>query len=66
MSQQSEKPVSLAHGAPLSTESWADFVARLRHDCVGEGVHDHYTADAIFKVEARVLIYGIDRTYTDK
>jgi len=66
MSQQSEKPVSLAHGAQLSAESWADFVARLRHDCVGEGVHDHYTADAIFKVEARVLIYGIDRAYTDK
>ncbi len=66
MSQQSEKPVSLANGAQLSAESWADFVARLRHDCVGEGVHDHYTADAIFKVEARVLIYGIDRAYTDK
>lgn len=66
MSQQSDKPVSLAHGAPLSPESWADFVARLRHDCVGEGVHDHCTADAIFKVEARVIIYGIDRAYTDK
>lgn len=66
MSQQSEKPVSLAHGAPLSTESWADFVARLRHDCVGEGVHDHCTADAIFKVESRHLIYGIDKDYTDK
>ncbi|HHP5403323.1 TPA: hypothetical protein ACSCX2_000138 [Aeromonas veronii] len=66
MSQQSDKPVSLAHGAPLSTESWADFVARLRHDCVGEGVHDHCTADAIFKVESRQLIYGIDKDYTDK
>jgi len=66
MSQQSDKPVSLAHGAPLSTESWADFVTRLRHDCVGEGVHDHCTADAIFKVESRQLIYGIDKDYTDK
>lgn len=66
MSQQSDKPVSLAHGAPLSPESWADFVARLHHDCVGEGVHDHYTADAIFKVESRQLIYGIDKDYTDK
>lgn len=66
MSQQSDKPVSLAHGAPLSSESWDDFVARLRHDCVGEGVHDHCTADAIFRVEARAFIYGIDRDYTDK
>ncbi|MFM4768335.1 hypothetical protein ACET82_10190 [Aeromonas veronii] len=66
MSQQSEKPVSLAHGAPLSTESWADFVARLRHDCVGEGVRSHCTADAIFKVESRERIYGIDKDYTDK
>ena len=66
MSQQSDKPVSLAHGAPLSPESWADFVTRLRHDCVGEGVHDHCTADAIFKVESRERIYGIDKDYTDK
>ncbi|MGN5044110.1 hypothetical protein [Aeromonas sp. 3P] len=66
MSQQSDKPVSLAHGAPLSTESWADFVARLRHDCVGEGVRSHCTADAIFKVESRERIYGIDKDYTDK
>ncbi|MEH8253364.1 hypothetical protein [Aeromonas veronii] len=66
MSQQSDKPVSLAHGAPLSPESWADFVARLHHDCVGEGVHDHCTADAIFKVESRELIYGINKDYTDK
>jgi hypothetical protein len=66
MSQQPDKSASLAHGAPLSSDSWSDFVTRLRHDCVGEGVHDHYTADAIFKVEARVIIYGIDRAYTDK
>ncbi|MFQ2166152.1 hypothetical protein ACK33D_15575 [Aeromonas hydrophila] len=64
--QQADLPTSLAHGAPLSPESWADFVARLHHDCVGEGVHDHCTADAIFRVEARVIIYGIDRAYTDK
>lgn len=64
--QQADLPTSLAHGAPLSSASWADFVERLRHDCVGKGVHDHCTADAIFKVEARVIIYGIDRDYTDK
>jgi len=66
MNQQPDKSASLAYGAPLSSDSWSDFVARLRHDCVGEGVHDHRTADAIFKVEARVIIYGIDRAYTDK
>lgn len=65
-SQKADLPTSLARGAPLSSDSWSDFVARLRHDCVGEGVHDHCTADAIFKVEARVIIYGIDRAYTDK
>jgi hypothetical protein len=65
MSQQHEKP-SLAHGSPLSRDSWSDFVARLRHDCVGEGVRNHHTADAIFKVEARKIVYGIDRDYTDK
>lgn len=65
-SQKADLPASLARGAPLSSDSWSDFVARLRHDCVGEGVHDHCTADAIFKVEARVIIYGIDRAYTDK
>ncbi|EIM1708997.1 hypothetical protein JFQ88_002864 [Aeromonas dhakensis] len=64
--QQADLPTSLAHGAPLSPESWADFVARLHHDCVGEGVHDHCTADAIFKVESRERIYGIDKDYTDK
>ena len=66
MSQQENLPVSLAKGAALNSASWQDFVARLRHDCVGEGVHDHCTADAIFRVEARVMIYGIDRYYTDK
>lgn len=65
MSQQSDKPVSLAHGAPLSPESWADFVARLHHDCVGEGVRRHCTADVIFKVESRERIYGIDKDYAD-
>lgn len=65
-SQQADLPASLAHGVPLSRDSWSDFVARLCHDCVGKGVHDHCTADAIFKVEARVIIYGIDRDYTDK
>lgn len=45
---------SLAAGAPLNAETWADFVARLHHDCVGEGVREHCTADATFLVEKRV------------
>lgn len=57
---------SLAIGADLNTDTWADFVARLRHDCVGEGVRDHYTADAIFIVQANRLITGLDTDYCDK
>lgn len=45
---------TLAQGAALTPETWADFVARLHHDCVGEGVRDHSTADAVFIVEKRV------------
>lgn len=39
---------TLASGAPLTAETWADFVARLRHHCRGEGVSRHYTASALF------------------
>ena len=45
---------TLAQGADLTPETWAEFVARLHHDCVGEGVRDHYTADAVFLVQKRV------------
>ena len=51
----SDKP-SLARGAELTADTWADFVARLHHDCVGEGVRDHYTADAVFLVQKRVWL----------
>lgn len=63
---QKAPSASLATGDDLTPGSWADFVARLRHDCVGKGVEDHYTADAIFIVQARRRIYGIDSDYTDK
>ncbi|WP_010323660.1 hypothetical protein [Marinobacterium stanieri] len=58
--------VPVSKGGELNKASWDDFVARLRHDCVGEGVHDHYTANAIFNVEERIYIYGIDLDYTDQ
>jgi hypothetical protein len=63
---QKAPSASLATGDDLTPDSWADFVARLRHDCVGKGVEDHYTAAAIFIVQARRRFYGIDDDYTDK
>ena len=62
----SPAPASLATGAPMTADTWADFVRRLRHDCIGDGVEDHCTADAIFIVQARRKIFGIDLDYTDK
>jgi hypothetical protein len=56
---------SLASGGELTEESFADFVARLKNDCVGAGVNDHCTADAIFTVEAKRYIYGLDKDYSD-
>ncbi|MFJ3110370.1 hypothetical protein [Pseudomonas putida] len=55
---------SLATGDELTPETWADFVQRLRHDCIGEGVQDHHTADAMFIVQARRLVSGIDKDFT--
>lgn len=57
---------SLATGAEINPATWADFVARLHHDCVGDGARDHCTADAIFIVQAKRHIFGIDRDYTDR
>lgn len=58
-------PPSLARGAPLTPDTWADFVTRLRHDCVGEGVDDHCTANAIFTVQAKRIVTGLDLDYCD-
>ncbi len=58
--------MTIAAGAELSQATFADFVQRLRHHVRGEGVHDHCTADALFTVQARKIIFGIDRDYTDK
>lgn len=55
----------LVHGN-LNQESWDDFVTRLKNDCCGDRVADHCTADAIFIVQARRRIVGIDTDYTDK
>lgn len=58
--------MSLATEDQLTAATWSDFVKRLHHHCKGEGVHAHYTASAIFTVQARRIIYGIDQGYTDK
>lgn len=66
MTTEKTKCASLATGSSLTKETWDDFVQRLHHDCVGKGVARHYTADAIFIVQARRLIFGIDKDYTDR
>ena len=58
--------MSVAAGQDLTAETFADFVQRLRHHVRGEGVNYHYTADALFTVQARRIIFGIDTDYTDK
>ncbi|WP_460146666.1 hypothetical protein [Pseudomonas sp. S2_A02] len=60
-----EPQASVATGADLEAATWTDFVQRLRHDCVGAGVRDHCTANAIFIVQAKRIIYGIDTDYSD-
>ena len=55
---------SLALGAPLTPETFSNFVERLRHDCVGDGVKDHSTADAIFTVQAKRRVTGLDLELT--
>ena len=57
---------SLANGAKLDAATFANFVERLHHDCVGAGVDDHCTSHAIFNVEQRVIVYGLDRDYSEK
>lgn len=54
---------TLAQGAELDDATWADFVARLHHDCAGKGVARHCTRDALFVVEAKTYTYGIDEDY---
>lgn len=60
------KQQTLAEGAPLTAETFADFVERLRYDCEGERVKDHWTADAFFVVQNQHIVYGLDMDYTDK
>lgn len=56
---------SLATGAALTPETWADFVQRLRHDCNGEGVRSHHTAAALFTVQQQKITYGYEPDYAE-
>jgi len=57
---------TLATGAALDASTWTDFVQRLRYDCNGERVNDHCTSAAIFIVEARRIVCGLDMDYTER
>lgn len=61
-----QKNESIATGADLTPATFSDFIARLRHDVEGDGVDEHYTADALFVVQARRIITGIGTDYTDQ
>lgn len=58
--------MSIARGDTLTAENWTDFVNRLRHHCVGDGVRWHETSCPIFVVQSKLLVTGIDPDYTDK
>ena len=58
--------MTLATGAALDQGTFDDFVQRLHHHVRGKGVAWHHTADALFTVQARKIIFGIDHDYTDK
>lgn len=55
--------LSLATGAPLNAATWSEFVTRMHHHCVGEGVDAHCTRDAVFEVQERTLVYGLREDY---
>jgi len=57
---------TLATGAELDQATFDDFVQRLRHHVRGEGVNWHHTADALFTVQEKKILFGIDRDYADK
>ncbi|WP_268063439.1 hypothetical protein [Citrobacter sp. W9] len=54
---------SIADGAKLTTETFADFVERLKYHHRGDGVNRHATADPIFMVQKQVTIYGLAEEY---
>lgn len=62
---QQARAHSLAAGDPLTAQTWADFVDRLRNDCVGAGVREHCTSAALFTVQKQTKTYGFERDYAE-
>lgn len=56
---------SIADGAKLTSETFADFIKRLKHHNQGEGVNWHHTADPIFMVQKHAIIWGLDDDFCD-
>ena len=54
---------SIANGAKLTAETFADFIERLKYHNRGDGVNWHHTADPIFMVQKHATIYGLDDEY---
>jgi len=57
--------ISLAAGGELNEATFEDFVSRLRYDTVGERCKEHVTADAMFIVEKKTHVSGIDLDYAE-
>lgn len=57
---------TLYNGSKLTAENFGDFIQRLKYHCAGKGVEWHYTADAIFLVQKKVYVNGIDTEFTDQ
>ncbi|NDO81494.1 hypothetical protein CJP72_12165 [Citrobacter sp. NCU1] len=56
---------SIADGAKLTPETFADFIERLKYHHQGEGVSRHHTADPIFMVQKQSTIYGLADEYCE-
>lgn len=56
---------TLANGSPLTEDTFNDFIQRLQYQVRGKGVDDHCTCDAVFVVQRKELVSGIDKDYTD-
>lgn len=56
---------SIAEGAKLTPETFADFVQRLSYHNRGEGVKQHITADPIFMVQQQATVFGLDDDYSE-
>ncbi|HDT6027589.1 TPA: hypothetical protein QHD00_002255 [Enterobacter cloacae subsp. cloacae] len=54
---------SIANGAKLTPETFADFIERLTYHHRGEGVNRHATADPIFMVQKQATIYGLTEEF---